>query len=176
MGLLTSTSSLALWQQVVKTAEEQCAISLKQELESYLVTLLIRYSNKPEVAQRILATAYLEAMQLKHHARDVSLQYVADECLLYAGLFPRLAEKRQVTPTYFIDLGRSAYAAISHHTNDLFAHLANQFILLMDILRSIRSPIDLHPWETYMQWSELGSPHAANTLEKYTNILPFKPR
>jgi hypothetical protein len=176
MSLLMGTSSLAAWQEVIRTAEEDCAINLNKELESYLISLVMRYTDKPEVVQQILATAYFKAMEHKHLQRDAMLQNVGDQCLLFAGLFPRLADRRQVKLTYFVDLGRSAYASVSHGTNDLYETLATQFVLLMDVLRSIRTPMDLNPSEAYEQWQELGSRYALRFLHQQTNILPFIPR
>src|SRR5437016_2911471 len=108
MNLLTNETVLILWQDVVKNAEDRCSISLKEELEAYLVSLLVRYTNKPEVAKQVLATAFMEALQRRANQRNVSLQHVGDQCLLFAGLFPRVAEKRHVKINYFVDLGRSA--------------------------------------------------------------------
>lgn len=95
MSLLTNTTPVALWQDVIKSAELRCAINLKQELETYLIHLMIRFTDKPELSQQIMAADYLEALQLKDNARAISLQHVGDQCLLFAGLFPQLAEKTQ---------------------------------------------------------------------------------
>lgn len=174
MNLLTNSSSLALWQDVIKHAENSCCVELNEELEIYLVSLLDRYINKPEVAKQIFATAFLEALHLQEQQRKVSLQHIGDQCLLYAGLFPRLAEKRHVKINYFVDLGRSAYAAVSHTTNDLYGSLALQFVVLMDVLQSIRPYNDLLPLEAYEQWEELGSQRAFKILQIYSPGVPFK--
>ncbi len=93
MNLLTNQSSVLIWQDAVKHAEDRCAITLNEDLEMYLIALLIRYSSRPDMAQRVFATAFLEAMQLREKQRYLSLQHVGDQCLLYAGLFPSAAEK-----------------------------------------------------------------------------------
>ncbi|OGT38446.1 MAG: hypothetical protein A3F11_09970 [Gammaproteobacteria bacterium RIFCSPHIGHO2_12_FULL_37_14] len=176
MDLLTSTTSLVLWQEVVKHAENRCCITLKRELETYLISLLMRYTNQPDVAKQIAATAFLNALHLSETERHVSLQRVGDQCLIFTGLFPRLAEKRLVKINYFVDLGRSAYSAISHKTNDLYGSLALQFVVLMDVLQSIRPHSDLLPFEAYEQWNELGSQRALQALKKYTAGMPIKKR
>jgi hypothetical protein len=171
MNLLTNDNALILWRDTVKEAEDQCSILLKQELENYLVTLLAQYSRKPEIAKQVFATAFLEAQ----HAHDnYSLQQMGDQCLLFAGLFPRAAEGKLVKVSYFVDLGRSAYTSISIKTNDLFSSLAFQFVMLMDILQSIRPQPNLLPLEAYEQWNELGSQRALRILQEYTrnNALP----
>jgi len=75
MSLLTNTTSIALWEDVVRQAEDDCSVELKKELEAYLVTLLMRYTNHPEVAKKIFATAFLEAMQQQPIAYELFLLY-----------------------------------------------------------------------------------------------------
>lgn len=175
MTLLTNETAVVLWQDVIKHAEDRCSISLEKELESYLISLLIRYTNRPDIVKQLFATAFLEAMQLKEHQRNSSLQHVGDQCLLFAGLFPQVAEKRNVKISYFVDLGRGAYAAISH-SKDLYWELALQFVALMDVLQSIRQFPDLLPLQAYEQWQALDSKHAQAVLRKYTNlhVYPIK--
>lgn len=174
MALLINETSLILWHEVIKTAEDRCSIVLNDDLEAYLTSLLIRYSNKPEVAQQIFAKAYLEALQQRDNQRNVSLQNVGDQCLLFAGLFPHHAEKRHVKITYFVDLGRTAYAAISKTANDLYWVLALQFVALMDVLQSIRESPQLLPLDAYEQWDKLGSKRALQILQSYSKGMPIK--
>lgn len=174
MTLLTSTTPRVLWQDVVKHAETRCAITLEGELENYLVSLLMRYTSQPEIAKQIFATAFLEALQLREHERSVSLQHVGDQCLLFAGLFPKAAAKRHVKIGYFVDIGRSAYGAISKTTDDLYGSLAIQFVVLMDVLQSIQPHAELMPFEAYEQWEQVGSQRAFELLKNYKNILPFR--
>jgi hypothetical protein len=157
-----------LWQEVIKNAESRCAVTLKVELESYLISMLVRHTDKPHLSKQVFATAFLEALQLNEHQRHLSLQQVGDQCLLFAGLFPLAAEKRLVKISYFVNLGQSAYSAISQRTNDLFGSLAFQFVVLMDVLQSIRSTPDLLPLQAYEQWTEVGSQRALQILRKYT--------
>jgi len=164
MSLITSSSdSIKLWQDVVREAEASCAIRLQQDLEIYLVSLLSRYTNKPEMTKTIFAISLLEAMQDDSNQRSTQLRDVGDRCLLFAGLFPRVAQKRQVKLRYFVDIGRGAYYAIS--TMEIFGSLALKFVSLMDILQAIRQPPDMLPLEAYEQWQELGSKRAFQLLK-----------
>lgn len=174
MKLLTNKSSTILWHEVIRGAESRCSVALHDELETYLISLLIRYTNKPEVAKQIFATAFLKAMQAREMERYASLQHVGDQCLLFAGLFPHVAEKRHVKISYFVDLGKSAYSGISQKTNDLFSSLSIQFVVLMDVLQCIRPTPDLLPLEAYDQWNEVGSQRALNLLKEYARGLPIK--
>lgn len=174
MTLLTQPTSVVLWHEVVRNAEDRLAIALKDDLEAYLVSLLMRYTNQPDVHKKVLATAYLEALQKHTKERQFSLRMLGDECLLFAGLFPHSAEKRQVKVSYFVNLGRSAYCSISQTTDDLYGSLAAQFVVLMDVLQSIRPHGDLLPLQAYEQWEELGSRRALQALKEFTQALPHK--
>lgn len=164
MSLITNENSLILWQDLVRDAEDSCAIQLNQDHEAYLVSLLSRYLDKPEMAKSVFATALLDALQDESAKRQTHLRDVGDRCLLFAGLFPRIAEKRRIKLRYFVEVGRSAYYAISA-TGDLFGSLAVKFVILMDVLQSIRQPPDMLPLEAYEQWQELGSQRAYRLLQ-----------
>lgn len=169
MSLLIS-DSLVLWQDIVKHAEDRCSVNLTQELETYLVSLLMRYVDKPEVAQQVFATAFIEALNKQQTMRQQSLQNIGDQCLLFAGLFPRVTERKRVKLSYFVDLGKSAYSMIAKSAvdlNALYASLATQFVVLMDVLQSLREYSSLTPIEAYEQWHELGSQRAYLILQSY---------
>jgi hypothetical protein len=173
MNLLTNSNTQALWQDVIKQAEHQCAIRLQGALESYLISLLMRYTNKPEIVKQIVAIDFLTEISNKKD-RD-KLQDVGDQCLLFAGLFPGAAEKRLVKVSYFVGLGQGAYATISQCADDLFNLLALEFVDLMDVLQSIRQGYDdLLPLSAYEQWNDVGSQRALKVLQAYSNAIPLK--
>ncbi len=161
-------TSFSLWQEVIQHAESRCAVRLNQQVESYLISMLIRHMDKPELCKQVFAIAFLEALQLQSHQRHLSLQEIGDQCLIYAGLFPLAAEMRHVKISYFVNLGQSAYGNISRTGNDLFASLALDFVVLMDVLQSTRPFHDLLPLQAYEQWHELGSQRAFKILQEYT--------
>lgn len=179
MKLLINSTPIALWHDVIHEAETSCDVLLNQELESYLVFLLVRYTNKPEVANKIIATEFLHAKQ-GSSKRQLALQDVGDQCLIFSGLFPKLAEKRLVKISYFISIGQVSYSAISSSNNDLYDLLAKQFVTLMDILQSIRHYADgfpdLLPMQAYDLWNEAGSQRALKVLKTYSNASPLKTR
>lgn len=175
MSLLIANTELVLWQDLVKKAEENCQVSLNAELETYLVTLLIRYKNQPALAKQLFAKAFLQSLELgESRLRDHLLQEVGDKCLIYSGLFPQAVIKKQVNISYFVHLGQSAYAHMSKAANTIYQLLAAQFVLLMDVLQSIRPTIDLLPLEAYEQWQQVGSQRALRILQSYTKATPWK--
>lgn len=175
MSLLTDKQVFNLWHEIVTDAQEDCAIELHPQLKNYLVTLLMRYTNQPELAQHVFATSFLEAYQRQQQQqRILGLQIVGDHCLIFAGLFPHAAHKRHVKLSYFVDLGRSAYSSVSQTANDLYWLLAIQFVMLMDVLQSIRPNNQLLPIEAYEQWRDLESQRALKILQSYTHGIPLK--
>ncbi len=177
MKVLTHSTPVALWQEVVHEAEIACDTALQHELEAYLVFLLARYINKPEIAKQTMGLELMQALQVNARAREAALQGVGDTCLLFSGLFPKLAEKRSVKISYFVTLGRGAYHAMSKTSNDLYSCLAQQFVSIMDILQSIRLQAqqipDLLPFEAYDLWNESGSQRALKVLKQYSNATPI---
>lgn len=167
MSLLVNNNPKLLWTDAIREAEDRCAVRLGDTLEIYLVSLLARYTDKPEIAKRLFASALLQAMEKAEHERDILLQRVGDECLLFSGLFPKAAKSKNVNISYFVDMGRSAYARISTTTDDLFDNLAFQFVQLMDVLQSIKPHADLLPLEAYEQWESVRSQRAFKILQSY---------
>ena len=173
MKVLTHSTPVALWQEIVHEAEAACETTLQHELEAYLVFLLSRYINKPEIAKLTMATELMQALQSSRTTRDIALQGVGDTCLLFSGLFPGAATKRLVKISYFVTLGQGAYFAMSKKSNDLYDLLSQQFVSIMDILQSIRMQTqhhpDLMPLEAYDLWNESGSKRALKILKRYTH-------
>jgi hypothetical protein len=176
MKVLTHSTPVALWQKIVHEAEAACEITLQHELEAYLVFLLSRYINKPEIAKLAMATELMQALQSSRTSRDIALQGVGDTCLLFSGLFPGMASKRLVKISYFVSLGRGAYCAISKKSNDLYDLLFQEFVSIMDVLQSIRQHTvhhpDLMPLEAYDLWNDAGSKRALKVLKQYSNATP----
>jgi hypothetical protein len=179
MGILTSSTSTALWHDVIHQAETACAVALSEEVESYLVFLLMRYMNKPGLLNQIIALDFLRNVDAAPAQRHLGMQEVGDKCLLYAGLYPKIADKRSVRLSYFVRIGQAAYERISKENRDLYGSLSHQFVSLMDILQSIRlytqnSP-DLLPIQAYELWNDTGSHRALNILRQYTRCSEAMP-
>lgn len=164
MSVETPSSVIVLWRDAIKGAEDRCHINLNEELESYLVSLLIRFSTKPELANHVAAIEFMRAMQEKDLMRRYSLANVGDHCLLFSGLFPALAERRQVKVKYFVEIGRSAYSTISSKATDLYGSLSSQFVMLMDVLQTVNQNHILLPLEAHELWNDLGSTRARDVL------------
>lgn len=176
MTIVTHPGETALWYEMVHEAEKSCTTMLQEELESYLVFLLMRYIRRPDLASEVMATAFLKGMQASPYQRLEALRTVGDQCLLLSGLYPKVAQKRHVRIGYFVGLGQSAYSASSSIKDDIYERLGAQFVPLMDILQSIRRTSsdcpDLLPFEAWELWSETGSRRALAIIGQYTDAIP----
>lgn len=178
--LVLEPTSTAQWHALVSEAEAACECRLAEDLESYLVFLLMRFTSKPELAGSILSLQYLRGLTAAGGIRRERLRDVGDQCLLYAGFFPQQADRRLVRIGYFVDLGRSAYqqlagSLLQHRGADMFARLAEGFVQLRDVLQAmheLHGELRLDALHAAELWSETGSRHAFRLLQRFTDALP----
>lgn len=176
-SIVLQPSITAQWYALVKDAEHNSHLNLTEDLESYLVFLLVRFNAKPEIAKSIMGLEFLNAHHLTGRHQHEHLRDVGDKCLLYAGLFPGRAERRRVKVSYFVELGQSAYSALSMLTRqkiaELYASLGEGFVALMDVLHAIRKLTDesagLTPIQAVELWEDVGSVHALQLLRRHTS-------
>ncbi len=161
--LVTHPTATAQWYELVNEAETAAAQPLVEELESYLVFLLMRFTCRPEIADTLLALEYLNGAREVGRLQQERLKDVGDQCLLFSGLFPQQAERRRVKASYFVDLGRSAYHQLStllrNTSAELYAHLSQDFVPLMDVLHVIGKGTAPAPplLQTFELWQDTGS-------------------
>lgn len=127
-----------LWQAMVREAAERTGRALDEDCESYLVFVLLRYQRETQLLSHTQALDWLHAQAQSGQLRADALRDVGDRCLLVAGLYPGLAERRRVDVDYFIGLGRGAYLGVAETSRaayaQLFAHLARAY---RDLVRTL---------------------------------------
>lgn len=132
---------LELWQELVHDGERQAGVELGESVQSYLVFVLMRYLRDGALAAHVLALDWLAAAERSGHARADALRDVGDRCLLIAGRYPRLAERRHVSADYFSNLGCGAYHGVAEAARDgyaaLFAELARAFGAMVRVLAAL---------------------------------------
>ena len=142
MDTIRQGAAAELWQSLVREACTRCGQSLGEAQESYLVFVLLRHQRDGHLLARTQALEWLEAQLRVGSARSDALRDAGDRCLLIAGLFPALAQRRRVSVEYFIDLGRGAYQGVADSGRsayaDLFAQLASTYHQLVHTLRAVR--------------------------------------
>ncbi len=160
---ILDSSELSQWHTLVHEAEQDYGCQLDEAMQSYLVFTLMRFAKNQQLNAKALALDYLNSHHLPNSIRSEQLRDIGDQCLLVSGLYPQSAEKRQVGVSYYVDLGRSAYQHIGEVTQqgvaELYQQLADSFILLMDLLQTIRqySAPALQPIAAMELWQQTGS-------------------
>lgn len=167
---ILDSSELAQWHTLVLEAEQDYGCRLDEAMQSYLVFTLMRFARDHKLNAQALALDYLRSHHLSTSLRSEQLRNIGDQCLLVSGLFPQSAEKRHVDVGYYVDLGRSAYHHISSVTQqgvaELYQQLAESFILLMDLLQTIRrySMPAMQPLTALELWQHCGSKAALRQI------------
>ena len=140
--LILHPTDMCQWHALVNEAQAATQLILNESTESYLVFLLMRFSQGPKLIESIVALDFLESM---HRHRPLQMQLmrdVGDKSLLFCGLFPGMAKKRHVSLNYFSELGQAAYLTVSEleekPTADLYVQLSEQFATLQQILQAMR--------------------------------------
>lgn len=138
---LKTGATTQLWYELVREGEERVHLRLPDEVESYLVFVLHRHQGDAWLGGRTMALECLHGLELTGHERTDALRDVGDRCLLIAGLFPRLARRRNVQPGYYAALGRAAYGEVAVRARtgygELFAQLARRFDAMQRVLGGI---------------------------------------
>ncbi len=170
---ILDSSELSQWHTLVREAEQDYGCQLNEAMQSYLVFTLMRFAKNSQLNTKALALDYLTSYQLHDALRKEQLRDIGDQCLLVSGLYPQSAERRLVGAGYYVDLGRSAYFHISTVTQkgiaELYRQLAESFVLLMDLLQTIRqySSPALQPITALELWHKTGSRVAYKQISEH---------
>lgn len=139
---LRTGSQEALWQSLVAESEQHTGIRLDEELEAYLVFVLMRHARDATLLARVMALELFRACGELGRRRLEELRDVGDRCLLLSGWYPAQALRRRVARDYFVRLGRSAYLAAAENASaaygELFSRLAVGFARLVRVLAGVR--------------------------------------
>lgn len=140
--LILHPTDISQWHALVNEAQAATRIVLNENTESYLVFLLMRFSQTTRLMESVIALDFLNSMH-KTGTRQVELlRDVGDKSLLLCGLFPGMANKHHVKLDYFTGMGRAAYLSVGelqeNALGDLYFQLSEQFISLQQILQAMR--------------------------------------
>ena len=140
--LILHPTDISQWHALVNEAQAATKLVLNENTESYLVFLLMRFSQTTQLMESVMALDFLESMRLPGKRQVELLREVGDKSLLFCGLFPGMAVKRHVRLTYFSELGQAAYLTVSEleerESAFLYSELSAQFITLQNILQAMR--------------------------------------
>lgn len=179
LNMTVDPGSDAQWRTLVGEAEAQTGCVLGERLEAYLVNLLIRVSTRQDLWDGLLALDQLIG-QPPLKPRADHLRDIGDQCLLFAGLFPDLAEQRGVRLSQFVSLGRTAYRQLHEMLPDdrgsQYADLHLAFTTLIDLLHTMREirydEAGLTPLYAFDLWADTGSLRALRYIRACTGAFP----
>jgi hypothetical protein len=139
---ILTENQTALWVDLVHEAEHDAAAPLGEELESYLVFLLIAHMRDTHLHRDAIAIDFLLAKTQAGQRHRDELRKVGDRCLLLAGLYPEQARRRMVGLDYFISMGSQAYHELAHAlraaVGEIYEHLAERFARVVRVLLEVR--------------------------------------
>lgn len=178
--IIVSSGNTAEWQKLVHDGELASQRELGEELQSYLVFLLMRYLEKPELMSRVMALEFISGLEASGQMQQEQLRNVGDCCLLFSGFFPKIADKRRVNVSYYVGIGQSAYHHLAEtcqrKMSELFHCVGDGFVDLVDVLQAIRSLAHenaLSPLQAFDLWENTGSNQAFKSVcEATTQAMP----
>jgi len=140
--LILHPTDISQWYALVNEAQAATTLNLSESTESYLVFLLMRFSQGTKLIESVVALDFLESMRKPRSMQMELLREVGDKSLLFCGLFPGIAKKKHVSLSYFSELGQAAYLTVGEleekQTADLYFQLSEQFVRLQQILQAMR--------------------------------------
>ncbi|AHE68300.1 hypothetical protein [Legionella oakridgensis] len=140
--LILHPTDTSQWHALVNEAQASTRLVLNENTESYLVFLLMRFSQATQLLESVLALDFLESMRLPGRRQVELLRDVGDKSLLLCGLFPGMAMRRHVSLDYFSDMGQAAYMTVGELQDSesaaLYFQLSAQFMTLKQILQAMR--------------------------------------
>lgn len=141
-NLILHPTEISQWHALVNEAQVSTQMLLNENMESYLVFLLMRYTQGPKLIESVIALDFLESMRSGWRRKIELLRDVGDKSLLFCGLFPGIARKKKVSLDYFVDIGQSAYLTASelHESQlaDLYFQLSEKFSTMRTILQAMQ--------------------------------------
>lgn len=140
--LILHPTDISQWHALVNEAQAATRLILSEGTESYLVFLLMRFTQGPKLIESIVALDFLDSMHKPRTMQMELLRDVGDKSLLFCGLFPGIAKKRHVSLNYFSEMGQAAYSTIGGLERkpkaELYLQLSEQFSTLQQVLQAMR--------------------------------------
>jgi hypothetical protein len=141
-SLILHPTDISQWHALVNEAQASTRLILNESTESYLVFLLMRFSQSTKLIESVVALDFLESVHKPRNLQRDLLRDVGDKSLLFCGLFPGIAEKRHVSLSYFSNMGQAAYLTVGElqesQSADLYFQLSANFSTLQQILQAMR--------------------------------------
>lgn len=124
---------------LIKSAEEDLAVKLSDQVEAYLVHLFAHFMDKPLVNTVPVCIKLMSANSLPITTKKEILKSVGDECLLINSM--GWGSPKWPSKTYYAEMGQMAYMNRAYaHTpiEDLYDELAVEFFTASKILQKCK--------------------------------------
>lgn len=165
---------LSAWRALLSKAEFIAKVELDPAIEEYVLRLLFKTSQRSSDAK---VSSVTEGLNEAHDMPVEDFRAIGDHCLLYAGLFPEHAIRRNLPITYFVTVGESAFEEYLRYVEDpTYGMLSTFFVDIVDVLMSLREIDDrqvlMDPINAYHLWRDTGSGAAWKALARHSSSLP----
>lgn len=170
-------SEIAGWRALLTEAQMVAKLYLPESVEEYVLCLLYRTIGQPPRTEYDHSVGFLERLFQAHPNVVGDLRSIADQCLVFSGLFPEHAIRKRIPITYFVQLGQNAYLEhAARFKQAISRELGEHFVAIMDILQTTRELNSGEPCidalNAYHLWRDAGSTHAWQVLRRLTPALP----
>ena len=174
MSSILVENNTAQWHRLVLDAQEITQSPLNEDLESYLVFMLMRNLTNADINSKVMAVEYIKSIKSSGSERELRLRQVGDHCLLFSGLFPQRAHRRQMKVKYYVDLGRTAYLHLAEDLSagmaKLYQQLSDSFVYVMDTLLAIRGMTEQSQHRDLLMafelWQDTQSQHSYRLIQE----------
>jgi hypothetical protein len=176
--MVRSESAVEYFKELVGAAIARQNIGAGELTTFYVVRLLAKFLKQP-VDDSPLALQLARALQTAGAEQRASLRQIGDVSLFVSGFFSDSLRRKLVDVDYYVNIGGSAYGALSRQADDtfspVFAELADKFVAFVDVLSEVSersscgSNTDL--LRLYERWLRTGSPRSGQLLVE-RGVLP----
>jgi len=165
---------MSFFRKLVTTSLENQKVETSQDVEFYLVSLLVRYMQIEYLLNSQkdpLAIQYHKALLLPHKMRVQLLKDLGDVALYISGFFSDSLSRKIIDVDYYMNMGGIAYQNLSHEfpqnsLKELYKDLATKFSAYVDILAEISDQAFAHSQRDLLRLYEKWLKTKSERLEK----------
>jgi hypothetical protein len=139
MASIITVKSFEFFRTSIKEASMVTGNRFTEEVECYVVNLLI---NPPPL--EFVTENYLSSQDKSSSEKAKSLRNIGDVSLLISGVFPKIADKRNVGVDFYVGLGSTSYQSVGcilgsydKRLKTLYESLSSQFVQIQTTLSSL---------------------------------------
>ena len=176
--MVRSESAVEYFKELVDAAIARQNIGVGELTTFYVVQLLATFLERP-VDDSPIGLQLARALHAAGAEQRATLKQVGDVSLFVSGFFSDSLRRKLVDVDYYVNIGGSAYGALSRQADDtfspVFAELADKFVAFVDVLSEVSersscgSNADL--LRLYERWLRTGSPRSGQLLVE-RGVLP----